>query len=726
MGRYHLKRSGGAVTLVLLLSLLLSLGMVMPVAAQDSMVRSCSPVKGTDLIEPQVAAGEATSFALREDQKLWGWGIDNYGQVGNGKIIVDGDERNGQETPYLLTEKGFNEGFKQVAAGRWHTLAVKNDGTVWGWGNNEKGQLGNLPLGPHSTPQQIPNLQNMKAVACGEFFSLALNNDGTVWAWGNNDGNELGRGATGPFYNNPEKVKGPGGTGYLDNVTAIACGRFHGLALKSDGTVWAWGDGSWGTLGNGEDFSEEVYPVRVLNLTGVKSIDAGDYFSLALKNDGTVWAWGGRGIGGQLGDGEVDDFVNIPQQVKGLNGLGNLNNVEAITCGINHSLALKDNGTILAWGENYGRLGDGDATSSESPVPVLTQDISGVVAIAAGGEHSLARKNDGTVWAWGSNHHYQLTGDNDSGVPVQVEGIPLLAKPLISLSVKAADGGPELLTCFISKTTGYKMTVENPLEAVKITPVPVSGATASVKLNGVVQNDGIVNLAVDPEQNKVEVVVSESGKDDLTYNIDIRRLRLADPLTDLSVRGKADGSGNEYLTGFSGTSYAYNVAVENNIDAVKVVPTAVSGATTVIKLNGVPQNGGVISNLAIGWDNRVDIVVIQEDRTDRKYTIEIGRKPNWKQGYENWPVEVQKTWTIKFNQAVKTTEAAKYIYVKDAQGTKVPLKDFIWSDNNTTVKVQAQSAYNTGAKYTLHIETALESAQGTPLNAAIAMPFKIE
>ncbi len=315
------------VTLALFLCLLLGFGLVVPAYAQDALVRDCNTVEGTQLIAPQVAAGDTTSFFLRQDQKLWGWGKNDYGQVGNGEIITGGDSRNGQQPPVLLTNEGFNQGFKHVAGGRWHSLGVKNDGTVWGWGDNQYGQLGNMASQPHKSPEKIPGLQDMKAVACGEFFSLALDNYGYVWAWGNNTDNELGRGSKESSSNTPQKVKGPGGSGDLDNVKAIACGRFHGLALKNDGTVWAWGNGGWGVLGNGEDFSDEIYPVRVLNLANVKSIGAGDYFSLALKNDGTVWAWGSRHHVGCLGDGLTDDTENhssLPVQVKGLNGLNYL------------------------------------------------------------------------------------------------------------------------------------------------------------------------------------------------------------------------------------------------------------------------------------------------------------------------------------------------------------------------------------------------------------------
>ncbi len=716
------------VTLALFLCLLFSIGLVVPAYAQDAMVRSCNKVEGTQLIAPQVAAGDATSFFLRQDQKLWGWGKNDYGQVGNGEIITGGDPRNGQQPPVLLTNEGFNQGFKHVAGGRWHSLGVKNDGTVWGWGDNEYGQLGNMAPQPHSSPVKIPGLQGMKAVACGELFSLALDNNGTVWAWGHNASNELGRGSQESQSNTPQKVKGPGGSGDLDNVQAIACGRFHGLALKNDGTVWAWGDGSCGNLGNGEDYSDEIYPVRVLNLTNVKSIGAGDNFSLALKNDGTVWAWGSRHHVGCLGDGLTDDtegFSSLPVQVKGLYGLDYLSDVKAITCGERHSMAVKKDGKIWAWGDNYGALGDGKQDASSTPVETL--DITGVVSVAAGCGYSLALKNDGTVWGWGTNDSFQLgIEQQDNYLPVWVEGIPLLARPLTGLSVQMTDGsGPaQLLTCFTPETTGYNMTVENPLDAVKITPAAVAGSTAVVKVNGAEQNDGIVNLAVDPDLNKVEIVVSESGKDDLTYTINIKRLRLADPLTGLSVKGKADGSGSEYLSGFDGNTFNYRTEVENAVSTVKVTPTAAAGATAVVKVNGVVKNGGIV-DLVTGWNNKVTVEVTQTERSKRVYTVDIGRKPDWKQGYDNWPVKTSKSWTVQFSKPVDTAAAADNIYVTGAGGNKVQV-ELSWSPDNKTVTVGPKQNYTPGASYTLRVNTALKSAEGTPLKSAVDMPFVIE
>jgi len=324
-----------------------------------------------------------------------------------------------------------------VAAGGEHSLALKTDGTVWAWGRNEYGQLGDGTRTDRFTPVQVKGpggsdwLTDVQAVAAGGYHSLALKTDGTVWAWGRNNGGQLGDGTTTDRLT-PVQVVGPGGSDWLTDVQAVAAGVGHSLALKTDGTVWAWGWNEFGQLGDGTTTNSST-PVQVVGpggsgwLTDVQAVAAKWGHSLALKTDGTVWAWGGNWCG-QLGDGTTTNS-STPVQVVGPGGSGWLTDVQAVAAGVEHSLALKTDGTVWAWGRNeYGQLGDGTTTDRYMPVQVKgpggSDRLTDVKAVAARWDHSLALKTDGTVWAWGRNNSGQL-GDGtttDRLTPVQVVG----------------------------------------------------------------------------------------------------------------------------------------------------------------------------------------------------------------------------------------------------------------------------------------------------------------
>jgi alpha-tubulin suppressor-like RCC1 family protein len=303
-------------------------------------------------------------------------------------------------------------GITSVATGVEHSLALKNDGTVWGWGLNFSGQLGNGIQTSSNVPVQN-NLSNVIAISAGQYHSLSLKNDGTVWAWGNNNSGELGNGTGNGLSLVPVQVNN------LINVIAISSGYSHNLALKSDGTVWAWGYNGYGQIGIGSLTPLFVTaPVQVSNFTDVIAIAGGYNHSLALKSDGTVLAWGNNSSG-QIGIGS-----NTPSTVISPMQVSNLTNVIAIAGADGHSLALKNDGTVWAWGFNsQGQLGNGNNT--ESHVPVQVSNLSGVAAIAAGRNHSLVRKNDGTVWTWGQNGTGQLGNGTltNSNVPLQVTGL---------------------------------------------------------------------------------------------------------------------------------------------------------------------------------------------------------------------------------------------------------------------------------------------------------------
>ena len=234
------------------------------------------------------------------------------------------------------------------------TLAASDEpvagqaGTVWAWGENSDGQLGDGMTTDRGTPVQVKGpggvgfLAGVVAIEAGYFHTVALRSDGTVWAWGNNYNGQLGDGTT-TDRGTPVQVKGPGGVGFLAGVVAIEAGYFHTVALKSDGTVWAWGNNYNGQLGDGTTTNRWT-PVQVKgpggasNLTGVVAVDAGYSHTVALKSDGTVWTWGDNGYG-QLGDGTTTSR-STPVQVKGSGGAGNLTGVVAIAAGYRHTVAL--------------------------------------------------------------------------------------------------------------------------------------------------------------------------------------------------------------------------------------------------------------------------------------------------------------------------------------------------------------------------------------------------
>lgn len=251
---------------------------------------------------------------------------------------------------------------------------------------------------------RVSGIEDIVAVAAGAYHSLALKADGTVWAWGANDCGQLGNGTYSDHCDVPTQVAG------LSGVRAIAAGDRHSLAVKNDGTVWGWGDNSTYQIGQDAPTSTRT-PVMKVGMGNVASVAASGYRSIALKADGTVWQWGFWQIALPWGDSTywLNRYVGDAEAV-GLAG------VISISAGPDHSMALKDDGTVWAWGVNsHGQLGSGTEWDRG---PLRVEGFDEVVAIAAGARNGLAVKADGTVWAWGANAgNYLGTGTTPVIVP---------------------------------------------------------------------------------------------------------------------------------------------------------------------------------------------------------------------------------------------------------------------------------------------------------------------
>lgn len=304
-----------------------------------------------------------------------------------------------------------------VAAGAIHNLVVKNDGTVWAWGDNSKGQLGieNLDLDSILlTPQQVPGLTDVVSVAVGTYFSLALKSDGTVWAWGDNTYGQIGIGTSGDIVTTPHQVQN------LANVVQISAGFEFALALEKDGSAYSWGNNDTYQLGvNGahaENYSFSPVPGKMGILANVKKISAGNNYGIALEKDDEIWCWGASGGG-------TGSFV--PDTLR-----GTPTGIIDISAGFSHCLLLTSDGAVWGWGKNEaGQLGYIYRNSSDSPYCSVQQipGLANIKAISAGYYHSAVIDANGQIYTFGINGPGQLGDGSDpqqklySIDPVQVK-----------------------------------------------------------------------------------------------------------------------------------------------------------------------------------------------------------------------------------------------------------------------------------------------------------------
>ncbi|MCU1460945.1 MAG: hypothetical protein JWO37_1020 [Acidimicrobiales bacterium] len=353
---------------------------------------------GTATTTAAVDAADVFSVALKADSTVWTWGNNWAGQLGNGT-------NNNSVVPVPVS--GLS-GVSAVSAFGTTVLALKTDGTVWAWGNNGHGQLGNNTTTNSNVAVQVSGLTGVTAVSVGPDWAMALKSDGTVWTWGYNVLGQLGDGTRNESHV-PKQVSG------LSGVVSIAAGGFTALVAKSDGNVWAWGSGGHGQLGNNTWAGSDT-PVQT-TISGVVQVAAGYEFSAARKTDGTVWTWGNNPYG-QLGNSTAPASTNLPVQATGVTA------VVDMAAGRDHMVIRKTDGTAWAWGHNAnGQLGNNSTTDSN--VAVQVGGLTNVSAVGAGDGHSIAATSWGGVRVWGANANGQLGNNSttESHVPVAPNGM---------------------------------------------------------------------------------------------------------------------------------------------------------------------------------------------------------------------------------------------------------------------------------------------------------------
>jgi alpha-tubulin suppressor-like RCC1 family protein len=335
------------------------------------------------------ALGQGTSYIIRADGTLWAWGLNDYGQLGDGT------------TKNALTPKqiGIDTNWNAISVGKDFVLAIKSDGTLWSWGFGKFGQLGNAANESLYIPTQVGADNNWLNISAAYNHAAAVKRDGSLWGWG-----AAIYGA--PIRNQPTQIEGA-------DFIKVAAGYNHTLAIKADGSLWGWGGNKFSSVGDGTTTSSAV-PKQIGDSKNWEAIFAEYENSIAFQKNGSAWVWGAN-----LASNPSNQF--IPSQ------FGASSEWKTIVSGglaQQFSVGIKFDGSLWAWGVNYhGQMGQGalNASAGAAPVRIGTSNRWKSLALGAG-EHVLAMQVDGTLWSWGENGNGQL-GDGttvDKYVPTQI------------------------------------------------------------------------------------------------------------------------------------------------------------------------------------------------------------------------------------------------------------------------------------------------------------------
>ena len=426
----------------------------------DTMASGSVVVRGTVAGEisffSEVSAGGEHTAALTADGSLWTWGRNTWGQLGNGSSGTRG---------VPPAQVGADRNWAAVSAGENYTVALKTDGSLWAWGLNDNGQLGNSSYTDSYIPERIGTETDWALVSAGYSHTAALKTDGSLWAWGYNWYGQLGDDGIGNKYI-PVRI------GTETDWVAVSTGENYTVALKTDGSLWVWGDNWYSQLGLGSIRGQIRVPVRVGTETDWAAISTGKDHSVALKTDGSLWEWG---------------YLNKSYSpLRAPIRIGTETDWVAVSAGYSHAIALKDDGSLWAWGADYhGQLGLG-SNMEQIHVPARVGTETDWSAISADGAHTAALKDDGSLWTFGLNNYGQLGSDTlgDRAVPARVF-LPYTQDFTITSTMNNVVSAADLhqqVGWYYSAIADVSITIERDLALSKTITIPANAAGKTVTI----------------------------------------------------------------------------------------------------------------------------------------------------------------------------------------------------------------------------------------------------
>jgi len=343
----------------------------------------------------KIAGGSSTAYVIHADGTLWAWGYNIYGQIGQGETT----------TSYFTSpvQVGSANDWVQVSAGGFHVLGLRSDGKIYAWGRNDYGQLGTDYPNDKDSPTQVGSATDWVFVQAGDRNSFAIKSNGDLYGWGTNGSGQIGNNSTDNVTSGPVQV----GSGY--SWVSVSTNAYHTLGRTADGKLYGWGLNTYGQVGDGTYYNTRLTPVQVGSATDWICVTTGEYDSLGIRANGTLWAWG-KNTYGQLGDGTTNNAMTGPIAV------GTSHDWIAVSADTqHHTVGITGDGDWYGWGWNaYGQVGDGSTdTYVTSPSAIFTDGPRG--EIAGGTLFALGVDSNGEIWTWGADTYGALgNGSGDS------------------------------------------------------------------------------------------------------------------------------------------------------------------------------------------------------------------------------------------------------------------------------------------------------------------------